>query len=107
MQQYEKTVFCCCNLVAYLQLSERGEMKETFYSIKKRKYTLPSYAIAAARRFKCDLGLFVELLEFNEDRSPWESVEKNLLQPGNYHSLSYFLSFINFFSHQQPTGFRN
>ena len=70
--------FFCCNLVAYLQLSERGELKETFYSIKKRKYTLPSYALAAARRFKCDLGLFVELLEFSEDRSPWESVEEKL-----------------------------
>ena len=73
-----KQFFCCCNLVAYLQLSERGELKETFYSIKKRKYTLPSYALAAARRFKCDLGLFVELLEFSEDCSPWESVKEKL-----------------------------
>ena len=53
-------------------------LKETFYSFKKRKHTLLSYAIAAARRFKCDLGLFVELLEFSEDRSPWESVEEKL-----------------------------
>ena len=53
-------------------------MKETFYSIKQREYTLSSYALAAARRFKCDLGLFVELLEFSEDRSPWESVEEKL-----------------------------
>ena len=27
---------------------------------------------------KCDLGLFVDLLEFSEDRSPWESVEEKL-----------------------------
>ena len=53
-------------------------MKETFYSIKQRKYTLSSYALAAARRFKRDLGLFVEFLEFSEDRSPWESVEEKL-----------------------------
>ena len=53
-------------------------LKETFYSFKKRKHTLLSYAIAAARRFKCDLGLFVELLEFSEDRSPWESAEEKL-----------------------------
>ena len=53
-------------------------LKETFYSFKKRKHTLLSYAIAAARRFKCDFGLFVELLEFSDDRSPWESAEEKL-----------------------------
>ena len=26
----------------------------------------------------CYLGLFLELLEFSEDRNPWESVEEKL-----------------------------
>ena len=73
MQQYEKTGFFFVILLLIC-----NPLKETFYSFKKRKHTLLSYAIAAARRFKCDLGLFVELLEFSEDRSPWESVEEKL-----------------------------
>ena len=73
VQQYEKTGFFFVILLLIC-----NPLKENFYSFKKRKHTLLSYAIAAARRFKCDLGLFVELLEFSEDRSLWESAEEKL-----------------------------
>ena len=75
-------IVMCCNMrkrfFFVILLLICNPLKETFYSFKKRKHTLLSYAIAAARRFKCDLGLFVELLEFSEDRSPWESAEEKL-----------------------------
>ena len=29
---------------------------------------------------KCYLGLFLELLEFSEDRNSWESVEQTLIE---------------------------
>ena len=50
-----------------------------FKSKRKTQFAiscLSSYQVLYVLQF--DRGLFVELLEFSEDRSPWESVEEKL-----------------------------
>ena len=72
-----KSCFLFCN-------SEKEELKKVyaFYSVKNRKLTLFAYSCLNSVRFlmfiDVILDLFLKILEFSEDRSPWESVEEKL-----------------------------
>ena len=64
--------------------SEKEELKKVyaFYSVKNRKLKLFAYSCLNSFRFlmfiDVILDLFLELLKFSEDHSPWESVEEKL-----------------------------